>query len=37
MNPDGKIHLYEYVGEDGEFYADNIMEYISKTGAHISK
>ena len=37
MNPDGKIHLYECVGEDGDFYADNIMEYISKTGAHISK
>ena len=37
MNPDGKIYLYEYVGEDGECYADNIMEYISKTGAYISK
>ncbi len=37
MNPDGKIHLYECVGEDGDFYADNIMEYIFKTGAHISK
>ena len=37
MNPDGKIYLYECVGEDGECYADDIMEYISKTGAYISK
>jgi hypothetical protein len=30
MNPDGIIYLYECVGEDGECYAENIMEYISK-------
>ena len=35
MNSDGKIFLYEYPGEDGEYYADNIAEYISK-GAEYS-
>lgn len=30
MNHDGKIYLYEFVGEDGECFADNIAEYISK-------
>ena len=28
--PDGDILLYEYVGEDGEHYADSIEEYIQK-------
>lgn len=37
MNPDGKIYLYECVGEDGECYAENIMEYISKSAEYISK
>ena len=37
MNPDGKIYLYECVGEDGECYADNIAEYISKSAEYISK
>jgi hypothetical protein len=37
MNPDGKIYLYECIGEEGKCYADNIMEYIFKTGAYISK
>lgn len=30
MNDDGTIYLYEYVGEDGEYYADNIRDYIFK-------
>ncbi len=30
IQPNGKIFLYEYVGEDGEYYAPNISEYISK-------
>ena len=30
INPDGKIFLYECVGEEGEYYAENIREYIIK-------
>ena len=30
IQPNGKIFLYEYVGEAGEYYAQNISEYISK-------
>jgi hypothetical protein len=30
IDPDGKIYLYECVGEEGEYYAENIMEYILK-------
>ena len=30
IQPDGTIYLYEYVGENGEYYAKNIGEYISK-------
>lgn len=37
MQPDGKIFLYECVGEEGECYAEDIIEYISKTGDYISK
>jgi hypothetical protein len=37
LNPDGKNYLYECVGEDGECYAENIMEYISKSAEYISK
>ncbi len=37
IQPDGKIFLYECVGEEGECYAENIMEYISKSGDYISK
>ena len=37
MEPDGKIFLYECAGEDGIFYADDIMEYISKSAEYISE
>ena len=30
IRPDETIYLYEYVGEEGEYYAKNISEYISK-------
>ena len=30
IDPDGKIYLYECVGEEGECYAENIREYILK-------
>lgn len=30
IKPDGKIYLYEYVGEDGEYYAENIKQYLEK-------
>ena len=30
IRPDGTIYLYEYVGEAGEYYANDINEYISK-------
>ena len=30
IQPDGTIYLYEYAGENGEYYAKNIGEYISK-------
>lgn len=36
IEPDGKICLYEYPGEDGECYADDIAEYISKSAEYIS-
>jgi hypothetical protein len=30
IRPDGNIYLYEYVGEEGEYYAEDIIGYISK-------
>ena len=37
MDPDGKIYIYECVGEDGECYADNIEEYITRRAEYISE
>ncbi|MBR5363569.1 MAG: hypothetical protein IK134_09655 [Oscillospiraceae bacterium] len=30
MNPDGTIDLYEYIGEAGERYAENLRAFIAK-------
>lgn len=30
LKPDGKIYLYEYLYESGEYYADNLLSYFNK-------